>query len=179
MKLLTWKGRFDPTFFMTENTIPHSAARNFIASEFLKSDCEVLVSIDSDILPPDDLIERVIKGMSKGHKIVAGYALVFKGNNPNNNSLVMNFANFDGLIPDKPEQDALYEVANVGTGCIAVHRDVFEKMSKPYFEFYFMDPDCTRVKGEDIYFCEKARENGFKIMLDPSLKCRHVKSLII
>lgn len=177
-KLILWEKKHQPSFFMCENIIPHSTARNFIAKTFLDSDCDILVFIDADIIPPNDLLDIVKGHFNNGHKIVAGYAPVVKDFR-NKQEFVMNFGNFEGFCPAEPESDVLYEVKNVGFGCIAIHRSVFENMNKPYFDFYFRDPDCTTVKGEDIYFCDKAREIGFKIMLEPKLKCNHKKEILL
>lgn len=64
----------------------------------------------------------------------------------------------------------LFEVLWVGTGILLIKVDVFKKLEKPFFEFGY---DGRRI-GEDVYFCRKAREAGFKIMVDPTLATRHI-----
>ena len=60
----------------------------------------------------------------------------------------------------------LFEVDAAGFGCMLTRRDVFEAMDKPYFGF--------DGGGEDIYWCVKAKDKGFKIWCDGSYGCGHI-----
>jgi hypothetical protein len=51
------------------------------------------------------------------------------------------------------------EVDAVGTGLMLISRKVFEEMNYPWFEGYWRDD----VVGEDMIFCKKAKDLGFKI----------------
>jgi len=63
--------------------------------------------------------------------------------------------------------NTLIEVDAVGFGATLMRRDVFEKVSEPWFT---IDWKC----GEDIAFCVKAKEFGYKIMLDGQYKLGHI-----
>ena len=78
-------------------------------------------------------------------------------------------------------------------GFIATHRRVFEEMRKtlprlhemkggmyPFYQtFQFDDPDEGPILlGEDWAFCERARQAGFTVYLDPSVTVGHVGSYI-
>ena len=54
-----------------------------------------------------------------------------------------------------------------------VRRDVLERMEKPYMKSEYDHDEVDFVKGEDYYFCEKARELGYKIWIDPHIQCHH------
>ena len=79
-------------------------------------------------------------------------------------------------IKDFP-QDKLFEVDAIGTGFLLIKMDVFKKIEPPFFfhaqphEFGMKDmPFPNNDVGEDVYFCLKAKEAGFKIYADPTIK---------
>jgi len=53
----------------------------------------------------------------------------------------------------------------VGHGCCLVKREVYEKLGEPY---YIIDYDKKRKMeiGEDIFFFQKAKDKGYKILCD-------------
>lgn len=64
----------------------------------------------------------------------------------------------------------LFEVKWVGTGIMLIKTEVFKKLQKPYFAFLYED----EYVGEDVYFCRKARDAGYKIFVDATVQNRHV-----
>jgi hypothetical protein len=64
----------------------------------------------------------------------------------------------------------LMEVDAVGTGFILIKRSVFEKLSEPWF----LHTNPSKGLSEDLYFCNKAQENGFKIFVDTTVKIGHI-----
>ncbi|GAI93114.1 unnamed protein product, partial [marine sediment metagenome] len=58
-------------------------------------------------------------------------------------------------------------VGEGGAGFLLVKREVFEKLPYPWFSF--------EKGGEDLYFCDKARENGFEIWADMSVLLGHLR----
>lgn len=72
-----------------------------------------------------------------------------------------------------------------GVGCTLVKADVFKKLEKPYFrndkslslnqDTYFQWLDIpNKYGGQDIWFCCKAREAGFKIVQAEG-ECKHMR----
>jgi hypothetical protein len=71
--------------------------------------------------------------------------------------------------------DRLHEVVALPAGCLMVKMSVFDKMVKPYFRtpaFEAIGDQQDHTQGEDYYFCERARELGYSIWLDPVLTCQ-------
>lgn len=76
------------------------------------------------------------------------------------------------------EKDELIEVDSVGGACLLVNMDVFKNISPPYFDF-IQNPDPT-VKygiGEDVYFCNKVKQVGYKIYVDTRCANKHIGSI--
>ena len=77
-----------------------------------------------------------------------------------------------------------FEVDYCGTGFLLIRRNVLETLAAkaPSFEgkgglpvpALFMTPIHNGIlESEDYFFCRQAREAGFKIIADPSIKLRH------
>jgi len=90
--------------------------------------------------------------------------------------------NYRGIIPSKtttkffddtevPKE--LFKVAGLGAGCLLIKMSVFEKLEAPYFPMEWNEKGDV-VLGEDIGFCEKAREGGFDVWCDPLLEVFHL-----
>lgn len=130
--------------------------------------------IDSDIaFTPED----VIKAYESEHDIVSGaYTLA--------NGEVVAYM-LDELRPFTMEEvkalNEPLEIHSAGMGFMAVKQGVFESLSRPWFQSVndiFTQGDKTFeffITGEDISFCKRAKTNGFKIWLDPSIKLIHHK----
>ena len=72
-------------------------------------------------------------------------------------------------VDDKPlPLTGLIEAGRLPTGCMLIKMSVFEKMQKPYFRWAFRDNN-SRIIGEDVEFCDRARDLGFSIWCDMDL----------
>ena len=58
------------------------------------------------------------------------------------------------------------------TGCMLIHRRVFDKLGFPYFRW---PPDLVEGEkmGEDVDFCDRARAAGFSIKAHTHIRCGH------
>lgn len=62
----------------------------------------------------------------------------------------------------------LQKVERFGFGSLLIKRKVWETMPRPWFWFD------EHHACEDLYFCDKARENGFEMYVDWSLRSLHI-----
>lgn len=172
-------------------------ARNMLTREFLASDCTDLLFIDSDLIFGTEHIDGI---MEHDEPIVGGIYLKKQEGPP---QCVMNSLDEgNGNVSDK----GLLEVKYIGTGFLRVNRSVFEKMIEvhgPEIE-YKLDPVHTvtewdfwhmgvyesptlkdpsgkplrRYLSEDWWFCQKARDLGFKVYADTRIVLKHSGSAI-
>ena len=81
-------------------------------------------------------------------------------------------------LKDKTEP---FEVLAVGLGFFACTLNVLESIEFPWFDTptQITEDNVGIVGSEDVYFCNKARDKGYKIYADPKLKIGHEKTQIL
>ena len=72
------------------------------------------------------------------------------------------------------DKTGLEEVLGLGFGMVLIRKEVFQKVEKPWF--WFEQTDKGGTIGEDIYFCVKAFDKGFKTVLDHDLS-KHIRHI--
>jgi len=66
------------------------------------------------------------------------------------------------------ESTGIEEVDRIGCAVMLINTDIFKNIEEPWFAM----PQCPKrgtLIGEDVYFCEKAKEAGFKVYIDHDL----------
>ena len=159
-ELVQWLMMMDIKPFMPQAR-PHDYCRNIIVDEFLKSDCDYLLMIDSDVVPQNNVLEMV-----KNNVPVCS---AFVRTNVNGELIPVGMTkNKDGYYHDyKHSKPNLHKVDAVGTGCIMIKRTVLESMEKPYFKFVYKNGMLTN--GEDFDFCDRIGS----VYFDARYKCNH------
>ncbi len=164
-------------------------ARGMCATSFLeKSDADVLLSLDSDVVFEAEDAVRVCEAAME-HSIV-GALYVTRGKGQNCYPASMPLAGKRMYFGNDP---TLIEFKHVATGFVAVHRRVFEALAKrgdcpmlnpssPRFHFrpfytpmWRKDPDVGELVylSEDWAFCHRAAQAGFPSYIDPSIRIQH------
>ena len=161
-----------------------SRARNLLAKDFLDSPCTDLIFIDSDInFEPDDIFRLMAWATDPKKGIIAGVPRTRKEQKvyiatldyDENNELTMN-----GM--------GLVRANRVATAFMLVQRSVFEQMAAAHPEWQYKDVNSDKVLtalfdfelteegyiGEDYLFCDRARELGFEVWVDPTIKLGHM-----
>ncbi len=76
-------------------------------------------------------------------------------------------------------QNNLLEVAYTGFGFMLIKKGVFESMTYPWFKpIEKKIGDMVDFTMEDVAFCLRAKENGFKIHIAPAIKVGHEKKVV-
>lgn len=145
---------------------------NRIRQRVLDGGYDYLLILDCDVIPPKDVIERL---MAHDKDVVS--ALYFGHHNINGTEKVMPFAwvfskevndwnNTGYLIESEIWSPQLLKIAFAGMGCILIKRKVLEKVSFRYSKE--MDAWDDRWLGVDVW------ANGFEYYLDSTVKCKHL-----
>ncbi len=75
-------------------------------------------------------------------------------------------------------EEGIFEVEACGAGFLGISHRVINSPSISLEPFNFIREDNV-FHGEDVSFCQRAREAGFKIYCDSSIKLGHLKTQII
>lgn len=81
------------------------------------------------------------------------------------------------IIEAKKSDNHLIEIDATGGGCLLYKTEVFLKIPPAWFEF--SKTEGGEVIGEDINFCWKLKQNGYKIYCDTSIDVGHLSTLEI
>jgi hypothetical protein len=161
-----------------------SRARNLLVQDMLESDADYLVFIDSDInFEPEDILRLMAWAQDSKKGIVAGVPRVRDVNktyiadldHDENGDLTMNAM---GLVRAK----------RVATAFMLIQRNVIETMIAAHPDWNYFDKRCGKTVpalfdfklteegyiGEDFLFCDRARELGFEVWVDPTISLGHM-----
>jgi len=146
-------------------------ARNTLVKQFLESDNDEIIFIDSDqAWEPDDLISLI-----NSDKDFIGAAVHLKTHDERYN---VKFLNKD------IDSEGYLLVDSIGTGFLKISRDAMQKMYDHGSKYLYNDIEYSSVfelsviNGqaftEDFTFCEKWKSLGGKIYIDTNLKSFHI-----
>jgi hypothetical protein len=159
----------------------HDFARNAHVEDFLKSGADILFFLDSDVVPPNDLFDLVLDH-EKWSLAGAPYPVFMTPAGVDRPQLV--FTAYKGRAghglgaADIPKEGKEF-IDGLATGCMFIKREVFDKLAKPYFEFTYEAESRKMVEGEDLGFCRKVNDQGFKFYVDFSKVCKHYKNVCL
>jgi len=169
-----WAGGFRnliiPGSYTFLSGAPYDMARNTGCQKLLEIGWSHLMFIDDDtILPPDGVLRLL------NHKLPIVSGLYYRRNLPLFPVMLRENEQGRNWITEYTD-NSLMEVDYVGSGCMMIHRDVLTTVPQPWFEWKVdrMDLAPDQRMSEDFSFCQKARQHGYKIIVDTSIKCKHL-----
>lgn len=136
--------------------------RTWLVNQALKAGATHILFVDCDMIFPHDVIPKLLAH----RKQIVGVEynkreFPLKGVQEPLTDLV---------VADKT---ALYKAKHAGTGLLLIELSIFEKLKGPWFNFG-RDSQGALVLGEDVWFCNTARDAGFDTWIDPAIKVGHM-----
>lgn len=155
---------------------PFDDARNCLAMKALDIGADFLFMLDSDVIPPPDVILRLMK-----HSLPIVSGVYFRRSPPHGKPVAMKPV---GRWVDPLPEKGLLEVDVVGAGCLLIKKEVLKalppidpEMGRHWFSWRVdrqgMLPPGEAV-SEDFAFNLHAKKHGFPTYLDCSIRCRHI-----
>lgn len=148
-------------------------SRDEIAKRALMDEADLVMWFDSDMVFNADTLKRMLAFIEAGHDMVTGVyyrrkppfsPTIFKTMDINLKDQTAEWEEFD-VVPEGP-----FEVGACGFGCVLMKTEIFVAV---FAKFGYMFTPIGNV-GEDIAFCWRARQCGYKIIADPSISLGHV-----
>ena len=152
-------------------------SRNDLAAQAVKMEADYILWLDSDMVFPRDLLGTLFEDREKGD-IVSG--LYFRRVPPFSPVAMSKLSvREDGNGCDyedlKDIPDDIFEAEGVGFGCVLMPTDVILSVMAKFGNCFM--PEWGM--GEDLAFCYRARECGYKIVVDPKITLGHVGNQIV
>jgi len=145
--------------------------RNILREKALKEGYDYFLSLEQDVIPPSNVIEMMLR--QKKDLLTGVYFLPKqKGDkveliatmwtlHPEDKTKKVDISN--DIILGKH----LLKISLCGLGCILISRKVLEKIK-------FRHDPSIGDGIDDVFFCHDARQQGFEIYADTSIKCKHL-----
>ena len=140
-----------------------SQQRQNLAENAIKNGATHILWLDSDMLFPSNVAETLLS-----HQLDIVCCNYSTRSFPFKGVAYTDVGNWNSWKPAVNTDDRFFEVEGIGFGCMLVNVNVFNTLGLPWFDVTW-ESKFREFIGEDFYFCKKAREAGYKIMVDTVL----------
>ena len=151
-----------------------AACNNIISSFVIKNNVDYLMSIESDIFPPDNIIQHLLDKKPSKNKVVAAPYFLFTASYSKNIYFdIEDFGNERLCIPVDPDRiydlidGDLHSAQQLGLGCAIIHKNILKSIP-----FRIDESDKINTHA-DSFFYEDCRNNGISLLFDTSCTCVH------
>lgn len=153
-------------------------SRNSLATFAIKSEADYVFWLDSDMVFKPDTLIRMLDTMKKNDldmlsglyfRRVPPYSPVLFDRLAMKENGDMDFSEFKE-IPSE-----LFEIGGCGFGCVLMDTSVLMSVQAKHGNMFAPMGN----NGEDVAFCIRAKDCGYKIYCDPALVCGHVGYSVI
>lgn len=154
-------------------------ARNSLARQAIVENYDRVLWLDSDMEFSPDLYEKLSADLDEGRDIVSAFYVTRKGKIK---PVIFDKCGYERLKKESNEimpyahtyydypQDSIFEIEACGFGGVLMNTSVLKKVE----ETYGLPFAPILGFGEDISFCMRAREAGFKVWCDSRVKMGHI-----
>jgi hypothetical protein len=153
--------------------------RNALVEQAINADCTHILMMDTDQTPERDSILKLAR-----HKLPIVHAKVHRRYPPFDPIFFRGELHKYNLIPDEEwSKGGLMEVDATGAGMVLYDVNVFFDVEYPWYEVIMggkdKDGKSRSAVGEDIFFCHKLKQAGYKIYVDCDIKIGHLSTVAI
>lgn len=116
--------------------------------------------LDSDMTFPANVAQKLLK-----HQLPIVAANYVTRQPPHKTVAYRKMDDYGSYLMNDYDQEPLIEVEAVGMGCMLTEISIFDNLTQPWFKIEWNEETYDHI-GEDFNFCKRARELGYKIMID-------------
>ena len=162
------------SYTVIKNSLIYNA-RNTIAQNAIRFGFDRVLWLDSDMMFPADILPKLAAHMDKGLDFVSGlYYMRSAQKMPVVFTdvwyTVTNNTAESGATPVDAMPYGLFEIGGAGFGCVMTSVTMLKKLVERYGAPFTP----MMGLGEDLAFCWRAKQNGFKMYCDSRIKCGHI-----
>lgn len=153
-------------------------SRNNLAALAIKNGVDYILWLDSDMMFPPETLEVMLKTIEEQEGDVILTGMYCRRVAPYHPTLfkTLDIENENATWTDFKEiPDGLFEVEGCGFGCVLAPIEAFVDVQAKFGRMFSPIGDV----GEDLSFCWRARQCGWKFICDPSIELGHVGHTII
>lgn len=154
--------------------------RNALVEQAINADCTHILMTDTDQVPEENALVKLAR-----HNLPIVHAKVHRRYPPFDPIFFRGELYKYNLISDEEwSKGGLMEVDATGAGMVLYDINVFFDVEYPWFEVITggkrkEDGTYQKAVGEDIYFCYKLKQAGYKIYVDCDIKVGHMSTVLI
>lgn len=150
-------------------------SRNSLALTAIKEECDYVLWLDSDMVFPPNILDLLMEHTDKGDIVTGCYYRRVAPYRP------VIYSKFDiteqGCTKEEPESipSEVFEVEACGFGCVLMPTNILVDCFSKYGDLF----SPINGVGEDLSFCWRVRQLGYRIVCDPSIYLGHVGHYVV
>lgn len=131
------------------------------------ADGEIVWFLEDDIVVPEHAYETLLRDLTDGEIPPAAVSGLYRARHMD--QLVAHRLSHDFPVPVKDQHIAPLDIDLGGTGCMMAFR--------PFITHPFTSHWRGRSPAHDWAWCDAIRADGYRIVLDPRVRCKHYQTL--
>lgn len=148
--------------------------REQLAREAMEGRFDYMLWLDSDMEFPTNAFSMLMQGMEKtGAALVTG---IYRCRRYPFQKLVYRLISpFQGIPCGEDLPGELFPIDGCGFGCVLVDVKAIAEVHKRFNVVFTPE----KGLGEDLAFCHRLKQLGYRMYAEPSIKCSHIGSITI
>jgi len=136
---------------------------NHIVKTALEDRADYIITVEDDTFPPPDALVRLMEVMRKNPKAAVGAYYPKKEKSRQGVHIIVK----NGKRQFMKDNGKVQKAYTMAMGCSIYPIELFMKIPYPWFK-------TTANLSQDSFFSQLVREAGYKLLVDTSVKCKHV-----
>ena len=151
-------------------------SRNNLATMAIQKEMDYVLWLDSDMIFSPDVLKKLLEDRDKGDIITGIYYRRVQPFKPVLFSkLDIDDSGCDWVGYDDYPEDEVFEIEGCGFGCVLTPVSAFVDVMAKFGDMFAP----IGGVGEDLSFCWRAKQCGYKIVADPKIQCGHVGHYVV
>ena len=151
-------------------------SRKNLATMAIQKEMDYVLWLDSDMIFSPDVLKKLLEDRDKGDIITGTYYRRVQPFKPVLFSkLDIDDSGCDWVGYDDYPEDEVFEIEGCGFGCVLTPVSAFVDVMAKFGDMFAP----IGGVGEDLSFCWRAKQCGYKIVADPQIQCGHVGHYVV